>query len=37
MPFSIMYRIKFVGQSALIIASEAANWPLVIIIIIINQ
>ena len=24
-----MYRIKFVGQSALIIASEDANWPLV--------
>ena len=30
MPLSIMSRIMFVGQSALIIASEAANGPLVI-------
>ena len=25
-----MYRINFVGQSALITASKAANWPLVL-------
>ena len=29
MPCLIMSRIMFVGQSALIIAIEAANWPLV--------
>ena len=32
MPFSIMSTIMFVGQSALIIASDAANGPLVLII-----
>ena len=28
MPYSIMAKIMFVGQSALIIAKEAANGPL---------
>ena len=32
MPFSIMSRIMFVGQNAMTIASEAANWPLVLFI-----